>query len=205
MKYAFIREHESQFEVGLMCQMLKVSRSGYYAFCNRKPSGRQQANQSLDAEIKEIYRDHRGRYGAPRIHRELQARGSLCGRHRVSRRLQRLGLKAKAKKRFMATTDSRHDLPVAPNLLARDFTTTAINQKWVGDITYLWTTEGWMYLATVIDVYSRAVIGWSLQDSMTKELVGDALLMALWLEGFQSGLLCIQTGEANIVVNLTSS
>ena len=134
MKYAFIREHESQFEVGLMCQMLKVSRSGYYAFCNRKPSGRQQANQSLDAEIKEIYRDHRGRYGAPRIHRELQARGSLCGRHRVSRRLQRLGLKAKAKKRFMATTDSRHDLPVAPNLLARDFTTTAINQKWVGDI-----------------------------------------------------------------------
>lgn len=184
MKYAFIREHEACFEVQLMCQMLSVSRSGYYAFCNRKPSGREQANQVLDAQIQKIHSTHKGRYGSPRIHRELEAQGNKCGRHRVARRLQVLGLKAKPKKRFMVTTDSRHNLPVAPNLLERDFTATAINQKWVGDITYIWTTDGWMYLATIIDLYSRAVIGWSLQDSMPKELVCDALLMALWRRGF---------------------
>lgn len=172
-----------------MCEILGVSRSGYYTFCGRKPSNQQQANQILDTQIKEIYSAHRGRYGTPRIHRELQAQGTLCGANRVARRLSTLGLKAKPKKRFIATTDSRHNLPVAPNLLARDFTATAVNQKWVGDITYVWTTEGWMYLATIIDLYSRAVIGWSLQDSMTKELVCDALLMALWRRGFPKGVI----------------
>jgi putative transposase len=120
----------------------------------------------------------------PRIHRELQAQGKSCGRHRVARRLRALGLKTKLKKRFVVTTDSRHHLPVAPNLLGRDFTSTAMNQKWMCDITYIWTTEGWLYLATVIDVYSRAVIGWSLQETMTAELVCNALLMALWRRGF---------------------
>lgn len=179
MKYAFIQEQRAHFDVQLMCQMLDVSRSGYYMFCSRKPTNRQQANETLDTQIKEIYSTHRGRYGTPRIYHELRAQGHGCGRHRVARRLRALGLKAKPKKRFVLTTDSRHNLPVAPNLLGRDFTATAINQKWVGDITYLWTTEGWMYLATMIDVYSRAVIGWSLQESMTAELVGNALCMAL--------------------------
>lgn len=184
MKYAFIRNNEAYFQVQLMCEILGVSRSGYYTFCGRAASDRQKANQTLDTQIKKIYSVHKGRYGTPRIYRELRAQGSTCGVNRVARRLSTLGLKAKPKKRFIATTDSRHNLPVAANLLDRKFTATEINQKWVGDITYIWTTEGWMYLATVIDLYSRAVIGWSLQESMKKELVCDALTMALWCRGF---------------------
>jgi len=189
VKYAFIKEQQFHFDVQLMCQVLGVSRSGYYTFCRGKRSHRQLANQTLDMQIKEIYSTHRGRYGTPRIHRELKAQGCLYGRHRIARRLSVLGLKAKPKKRFVITTDSRHNLPVMPNLLARDFTTSAMNKKWVGDITYIWTTEGWMYLATIIDLYSRAVIGWSLQETMTSELVCNALLMALWRRGFPNDVI----------------
>ncbi len=167
-----------------MCELLAVSASGYYDFSQRKPNQKSEANQMLDKKIQAVYQEHRGRYGMPRIHRELNAQGEPCGRHRVARRLQHLGLKAQVKRHFRVTTDSRHNLPVMPNLLARDFTAIAPNQKWVGDITYVWTTQGWMYLAMVIDLYSRAVIGWSLQDQMTKELVCSALTMALWRRGF---------------------
>ncbi len=167
-----------------MCGLLAVSVSGYYDFDQREPNQKQRDNQMLDKKIQAIYQEHHGRYGMPRIYRELNAQGERCGRHRVARRLCHLGLKAKGKKRFKVTTDSKHNLPVMPNLLARDFVATAPNQKWVGDITYVWTTQGWMYLATVIDLYSRAVIGWSLQDHMTKELVCSALMMALWRRGF---------------------
>lgn len=170
----------------LLCKLLSVSSSGYYDFNQRTPNQKQQANQVLDKKIEQVYQDHHGRYGMPRIHRELNAQGNHCGRHRVARRLQHLGLKAKAKKRYKVTTDSRHDLPIKLNILARDFTASAPNQKWVGDITYVWTTQGWMYLAVVIDIYSRAVIGWSLEDHMTQELVCSALLMALWRRGFPS-------------------
>lgn len=189
MKYAFIRAHERDFQVQLMCEILGVSRSGYYAFYDKQPSKQQQANEVLDIQIKNIHSAHKGRYGTPRIHRELQAQGNRCGRHRVARRLRVLGLKTRPKRRFVTTTDSRHSLPVSPNLLDRDFAAAAPNQKWVGDITYIWTTEGWMYLATMIDLYSRAVIGWSLQDSMTKTLVCDALQMALWRRGFPIGVI----------------
>jgi putative transposase len=170
--------------------MLSIERSGYYAWCKPKPSQRQQANDALDEKITAIFNAHQGRYGSPRITDELTDQGEKCSKNRVARRMRHLGLKAKAKRKYKVTTDSKHNLPVAPNLLNRDFTATAPNQKWVGDISYVWTQEGWMYLAVVIDLYSRAVIGWSIQSTMSRQLVCDALMMALWRRGFPQGVLC---------------
>lgn len=169
--------------------MLSLERSGYYAWLKRKPSKRQQSNEALDEKIVSIYTKHKSRYGAPRIADELHADGEICGKNRVKRRMKQLGIRAKAKRKFKVTTDSTHNLPVAPNLLNRDFTAQAPNQKWVGDISYVWTDEGWIYLAVVIDLFSRAVVGWSMQATMSKQLVSDALMMALWRRGFPRGVL----------------
>lgn len=170
--------------------MFSIERSGYYAWIKRKPSKQTLANEELDKKIINIFNSHSSRYGHPRITDELQDNGEKCGKNRVFRRMRHLGLRAKAKKKFKVTTDSNHNLPVAANLLNRNFSTTAPNQKWVSDITYIWTDEGWLYLATVIDLYSRAVIGWSIQPTMTRELVCDALMMALWRRGFPRNVLC---------------
>lgn len=164
--------------------MLSIERSGYYAWLKRKPGKRAISNEVLDKKIINIFKAHQSRYGAQRITDELHDHGETCSKNRVAKRLKHLGLRAKAKKKFKVTTDSKHNLPVAPNLLNRDFTATAPNQKWVGDISYVWTDEGWMYLAVVIDLYSRAVIGWSIQSTMSRLLVCDALMMALWRRGF---------------------
>jgi transposase InsO family protein len=172
-----------------MCHVFSVERSGYYAWRQRKPGKRQQANETLDKKIVSIYDTHQGRYGVPRVTAELTNQGEICSKNRVARRMNGLGLKAKTRKKFKMTTDSKHALPVAPNLLNREFTALAPNQKWVGDISYVWTEEGWMYLAVVIDLYSRAVIGWSMQPTMSRQLVCDALLMALWRRGFPKGVL----------------
>lgn len=169
--------------------MFSIERSGYYAWLKHKPSKRQLANEALDKKIVSIYESHKGRYGAPRITSELHEKGEKCSKNRVKRRMKHLKIKAKAKKKFKVTTDSKHNLPVAPNLLSRDFSTSAPNQKWVSDLSYVWTDEGWMYLAVVIDLYSRAVIGWSMQSTMTKQLVCDALMMALWRRSFPRGVL----------------
>jgi len=169
--------------------MFSIERSGYYAWLKRQPSKRQQANQELDQKITGIFEQHRGRSGSPRITKDLHEMKEKCSKNRVARRMKLLGLYAKAKKKFKVTTDSKHNLPVAPNLLDRDFNAIAPNQKYVGDITYIWTNEGWMYLAVVIDLYSRAVIGWSMQSTMTRQLVCDALMMALWRRGFPRGVL----------------
>ncbi len=170
--------------------MFSIERSGYYAWTKRKPSKQRIANEALDKKIIDIFNSHSSRYGYPRITDELLDQGEICGKNRVFRRMRKLGLRAKGKKKFKVTTDSNHNLPVAANLLDRDFSTTAPNQKWVSDITYIWTDEGWLYLATVIDLYSRAVIGWSIQPTMTRQLVCDALMMALWRRGFPRGILC---------------
>lgn len=170
--------------------MFSIERSGYYAWINRKPNQQSVANEELDKKIINIFSDHKSRYGVPRITDELHDQGEICGKNRVSRRMRHLGLRAKGKKKFKVTTDSKHNMPVAANLLNRDFSATAANQKWVSDITYVWTDEGWLYLATVIDLYSRAVIGWSIQPTMTRELICDALTMALWRRGFPRGVLC---------------
>lgn len=169
--------------------MFSIERSGYYSWLHRKPSQRQKSNESLDEKIIYIFNSHKNRYGSPRITDELNENGEICSKNRIAHRMKYLGLKAKAKKKFKVTTDSSHNLPVALNLLNRNFTALAPNQKWCGDISYVWTDEGWMYLAVVIDLYSRAVVGWSIQATMSRKLVCDALMMALWRRGFPRNVL----------------
>jgi len=135
-------------------------------------------------EIKSIFIENGSKYGAPRITKELQDKGLPCSENRVARRMQSMKLKAKGKRKFKATTNSKHNLPIFDNLLNRDFNATVPNQKWVTDITYVSTREGWLYLCVYIDLYSRSVIGWSMNKRMTKALVCDALTMALWRRGF---------------------
>lgn len=189
MKYGFIKDNQTNFSIKRMCKMMSIERSGYYAWLKRKPSKRQQANEELDKKIIYIFNSHHNRYGSPRITNELQRNGEICSKNRVARRMKHLDIHAKAKKKFKVTTDSKHNFPVASNLLNRDFSASAPNQKWCGDISYIWTDEGWMYLAVVIDLYSRAVIGWSIQSTMSRQLVCDALMMALWRRGFPRGIL----------------
>ena len=163
-----------------LCRMLRVSRSGYYAWRQAPESPRAAENRRLDADIQRLFAEHRGRYGAPRITLDLQAEGWRVSRRRVANRMRAMGLRARAARRFKATTQSTHRLPVAPNRLQQDFTAAGPNQKWVADITYLWTSEGWLYLAVVLDLYSRAVVGWSMAERITKDLVMAALTMALF-------------------------
>ncbi|MGH9510474.1 MAG: IS3 family transposase, partial [Terriglobales bacterium] len=151
-----MREHEREFAVRLMCRVLTVSPSGYYAWRDRKPSARAQRRAELDAKVQEAFEVERGRAGAPRLSRRLKA-----GRRQVAESLRRQGLRAKAARKYKATTNSAHSLPVAQNLLQQDFTAQRPDQVWVGDITYLGTDEGWLYLAVVLDLHSRKVVGWS--------------------------------------------
>ena len=173
-----------------MCFVFSIARSGYYVWLKDQPSKQKLENTVLDEKVKTIFTQHRGRYGYLRITQELREQGEIFGKNRVARRMRYLGLQAQAKKKFRVTTDSNHKLLVAENLLNRDFSTTGPNQKWVTDISYVWTNKGWLYLAVVIDLYSRAVIGWSLQPHMKRMLVCDALTMALWRRGFPRGVLC---------------
>lgn len=189
MKYVFIKEHSNQFSITLMCQLFNVSRSGFYSFITRPLSNRHLANRQLDRQITIIYNQHKKRYGAPRITRALQSQKEVCSHTRVARRMKTLGLVAVAKKKFKVTTDSEHNLPVYKNVLNRNFSTTAINQKYACDITYVRTQEGWLYLAVVIDLYSRAVIGWSMSRRMKKALVCDALMMALFKRKFPKNVI----------------
>lgn len=181
MKYAFISQNSGRFKIRKMCQILAVSHGGYYDWLRRdgKPAARQLATEQRDALVKEVFEKRRRRYGSPRVTRELRAAGVACNEKTVAASMQRQGLVAKAARKFKATTNSDHNLPVAPNLLNQNFTASRPNEKWCGDITYLGTGEGWLYLATVIDLYSRRVIGWSMSERMTADLVCNALKMAL--------------------------
>ena len=167
-----------------MCAVLAVSPSGYYAFLGKEPSPRAHDTAVLDEKIIVIYTRHRGRYGAPRIYRELEAEGLSTSKNRVARRMNHLSLRALAKRKWKSTTDSNHTLAVAENVLNRDFSTDGPNQKWLTDITYIPTNEGWLYLATVMDLYSRAIIGWSLQERLETALIVEALEKALWRRKF---------------------
>lgn len=162
----FIKAHRDSFCVAVMCDVFGVSRSGYYDWFDRAVSRRDQDNQCLDVEIKAVYKEHKQRYGAPRIAKALQSQGRACSHTRVARRMKSMNIRGLAKKKFKVTTDSNHKKPVYSNVLNRDFSTTALNQKWVGDITYIATEEGWLYLAIIIDLHSRAVIGWSMSPRM---------------------------------------
>jgi len=172
-----------------MCDLLGVSRSGYYGWLHHKPGKRELANQALDSKIQVVFDKNKKRYGAPRIAKSLQAQNEICSHTRIARRMKKMNLKAIAKKKFKVTTDSEHAKPVYENILSRDFTTAHLNQKWAGDITYIHTSEGWMYLAVVIDLHSRAVIGWSMSKRMKKKLVCDALMMALFKQKFPTGVI----------------
>jgi putative transposase len=179
-----MRKHEDQFAVRLMCRVLKVSPSGYYAWRSRWPSQQAQRRAALDAKVRQAFDAERGRAGAPRLSRRLGT-----GRRQVAESLRRQGLRAKAARKYKATTNSAHALPVAKNLLMQNFTTERPDQVWVGDMTYLATDEGWLYLAVVLDLYSRKVVGWSMSERMTATLVGDALRMALFRRGMPRGVI----------------
>ena len=167
------------FRVKKMCQVFEVSRSGYYYWLEYPISQRKKKDIQLKEEIRRIYDKSRKRYGSPRIHQKLLRGGYPIGRKRVARLMQELGIQAVAKRKYKATTDSTHSKPVADNYLNRDFTAEKPNKSWVADITYIWTAEGWLYLATIMDLLSRKIISWSLRDRLTKELVIAALDMAV--------------------------
>jgi len=189
VKYAMIQRHEGQHAVLLMCRVLTVSRSGYYDWRGRPPSDRAQANVRLAADVQRIFTEHKGRTGAPRITKHLREEGQKVGKKRVAKAMQAQRLRAKAARKYKATTNSNHNLPVAPNLLEQDFTAAAPNCKWESDITYVATDEGWLYVAVVLDLYSRLVVGWAMSVRMTANLVCDALRMALWRRKMPTGVI----------------
>ncbi len=172
-----------------MCRVLAVSKSGYYAWRGRQESRRSRENRRLLVEIKTVHAESRKTYGSPRIHAELQARGRRCSQNRVARLMRLDAVCAKQKRRFKATTDSKHPLPVAENLLDRHFEPEAPNTVWASDITYIWTQEGWLYLAVVLDLCSRRIVGWSMQPRLERKLVLDALDMAVQARRPAKGLL----------------
>lgn len=174
-----MQQHDAKFSIAVMCDVFEVSRSGYYAWISKPESERKQANIKLLEQIHVVHRESRGTYGSPRVYRALMKQDISCSENRVARLMKEDGLQAKTKRRFKATTNSKHDLPVAPNLLQRNFTPATPNRVWAGDITYIWTTEGWLYLAVVIDLFSRSVVGWSMNKRMTRQLVMDAMTMAI--------------------------
>ncbi len=189
MKYRAIRTHADRFRVSLMCSALHVSRSGYYTWLDRPESARAKKNRALLVHIRASHSRSRYHYGSPRIVQDLREAGVHCNVKRVARLMSEHGIRAKRAKKWCATTQSNHRLPVAANVLNRQFSPSAPNRVWAGDITYLWTDEGWLYLAVVLDLYSRAVIGWSIRPQMTATLASEALQMALRRRKPQAGLL----------------
>ena len=179
MKYAFIQEHRHLFPIIRMCQVLGVSENRYYNWRKRGKSQRKQDDDGIAERIEDAYDANRGVYGSPRIHAELKAQGIHCGRKRIVRLMREKGISARRKRRKVRTTNSNHSSPIAPNLLERDFAADAPNKKWVTDMTYIATYEGWLYLAGVLDTYSRKLIGWAMGKQHDAELVKEALHMAL--------------------------
>lgn len=169
MKYAFIAMQRQHFPIALMCRLLGVSRSGFYAAHKRQPSARTLADQRLRVHIRAVHRQSRSTYGSPRVHAELRAQGVRCGRKRIERLMRIEGLAAKPHRRQRHTTNSTHAHPVVANVLARQFAVTdvvGLNRVWVGDITYVPTREGWLYLAVLLDLASRSVVGWAMQPTL---------------------------------------
>ncbi len=189
MKYQFIQQQENVFDIRLLCQVLKVSRSGYYAWHKRPTSHRAKTNKTLTQAITDIFDQSRQTYGYRRIQQALKQQGNPAGKYRVSRLMKAANLAPKTKKKFKATTNSKHLLTVQENHLQRAFKPTNINQAWTSDITYIWTSEGWLYLAVILDLFSRQVIGWAMDRRMTESLVINALNMALLRRKITNGLL----------------
>jgi transposase InsO family protein len=189
MTFRFIEQHRQQWPVRLLCETLEVSTAGFYVWRQRPRSARQQRRDALVVEIRAIHAEVKARYGSPRIHAELAARGQDCCVNTVAKLMRDDGIAAKTARKFRCTTDSNHDLPVADNLLGRQFNPSEANEAWVTDITYIPTREGWLYLAVVEDLYSRMVVGWAMADHMQSRLVVDALAMAVQRRLPDEGLL----------------
>lgn len=179
MKFRFVHEHRETFRVGVMCEVLRVSRSGYYAWRERPHSEREQANRQLLRAIERIHAESRGAYGSPRVHQTLRRGGVSCGRHRVARLMREEGLRGKAKQRFRSIATKRSEMPSAPNLLARSFSAPAPDRAWVADITIVRTGEGWLHLAVVLDLFSRKVVGWATSERVQQAIALEALAMAI--------------------------
>jgi transposase InsO family protein len=179
MKYASIDRRRARYPVRLMCHLLEVSPSGYYAWRARPESARARRDRELMARIRRVHEASKGVYGSPRVHAELVAEGVRVGRHKVARLMRLERLRGCPKRRFRVTTQREPAHPVARNLLQQDFTAAAPNQRWAADITYISTAEGWLYLAVVMDLYSRRIVGWSMSRWLSRRLVVDALRMAL--------------------------
>lgn len=188
MKFQFMYEHHHIYPIIRMCSALEVSENGYYNWIKRGKSLRKQEDEQLASHIEDAYHENRGVYGSPRIHAELKEQGIHCGKKRVARLMRERNLSARRKRRQAKKTDSNHSSPIAPNLLERDFTADAPNKKWMTDMTFIATREGWLYLAGVIDAYSRRLVGWAMGQEHDAELVKQALQMALVMRRPGAGL-----------------
>jgi transposase InsO family protein len=189
LRFRFIQTEKAIYPVRALCRTLAVSCTGFYAWCRRGLSLRAQQDAALKVEIRAAHAASGKRYGSPRIYADLKAQSQHVGRKRVARLMREEGLEGQRKRRFRVTTDSRHSHPVAANELNRNFTASAPNRIWVTDITYIWTREGWMYLAAILDLFSRRVVGWSLDSHLDRSLALDALAMALKTRRPEPGLL----------------
>jgi len=189
MKYKFIMENRKEFRLGKMCTILEVSRSGYHNYVKRKLNQRKLENQFLLKHIKAIYTEYRGIYGSPRIYKELRKRGIFCNRKRVVRIMRINALRAKTKRKYKITTNSDHNFPVAENIIGQRFYSSEVNKKWVSDITYIWTKEGWLYLCCILDLCSRIIVGWFLDTTLSSDLVIAALRQAITNRGENPGII----------------
>lgn len=189
MRFQFIEAHGDRWPVQVMCRVLEVTTSGFYAWRRRPVSSQQERRRKMATQIQMVYAEHRGRYGSPRVHRELVAAGHPCSENFVAKLMRQANIRAKTKRKFRQTTDSRHNLAVAPNLLNRNFAAESPNRVWLSDITYIPTGEGWLYLCTVEDLFSRRIVGWSLSDRIDSRLVVNAMNMAITLRQPDCGLI----------------
>lgn len=189
MRFAFIAAEKAQYPVRVLCSVLAVSRSGFYAWQRRAEPKRRAADRQLGVEVVAIHKRSRKTYGSPRIHRDLREQGVRVSRKRVERILREQGIQVRRRRRYRKTTDSAHSLPVAPNRLERQFVVTRRNRVWVGDITYVETAQGWLYLAVLLDLFSRRVVGWAVSPSLDRGLALDALARALRSRSPAAGLI----------------
>lgn len=196
MKYWFMDQNRSSHGVQKMCRVIGASRSGYYGWRRQPESKRQKDNEKILVEIRESHKNSRRAYGSPRITKDLQAKGIKCSENRVARLMKIHGIIAKTKKKFKATTNSKHNLPVAENLLNQNFVTEKPNTVWASDITYVPTLEGWLYLAVILDLFSRQVVGWAMSDRLTSDFVIKALYQAIGRRRLVSG--CIVHSDRGV-------
>ncbi len=189
MRYAFIAEKRVAFPVAVLCRVLCVSRSGFYDYLDEPETERDRRDAALAAKTRAVFAEHKGRYGSPRVCRELRGRGDVVSEKKVAQLMRDNGLVARQKKRFRATTDSKHEDPIAPNLLARDFSAKGPNEAWVTDVTAVWTHAGWLFLAAILDLFSRRVVGWATSSNNDRFLALDALRAALGARRPPPGLL----------------